>query len=157
LADVHPEAIEVERMQLTVFADGGKRLLLDRCRAKLNALEYTRVEDIYASVDAVAHELDWFLDEPINPRWMVGFVHDHTVFGRLLDFRHHDSTLLSVRFMEFAQLLERVVADHVRVEYEERRVILAEDTFCELERTSGAKGFGLHGELDLNVVLFLVL
>ena len=33
LTDVHPEAFEVEGVELTVFADGGESLLFDGCRA----------------------------------------------------------------------------------------------------------------------------
>lgn len=144
-------------MQLAVFADGGECFLLDRCRAELNALEYTRVENVYTSIDAVAHELNRLLHKSVNPRGVVGLVHNNTIFGRLLDFRHDDSTLLSVRFVEVGQLLKWIVTNHIRVEYEEWGIIFPKNLFCQLQRPGGAEGFGLDRELDLDVVFFLVL
>jgi hypothetical protein len=54
-------------------------------------------------------------------------------------------------------LLEGVVANDVRVQDEEGRVVLSENLLGELQRSSSAQGLGLDGEVDLDVVLLLVL
>lgn len=54
-------------------------------------------------------------------------------------------------------MLEGIVADDVRVQDEEGRVVLTENLLGELQRSSGAQGLGLDGEIDLDVVLLLVL
>lgn len=59
--------------------------------------------------------------------------------------------------MEIGQLLERVVADDIRVEHEERGVVFSEDLLCQFERTSGPKWFGLNGEFNVDSVLFFIL
>lgn len=59
--------------------------------------------------------------------------------------------------MEFSQFLEGVLADHVRVQDEERGVVLGQNLLRELQRTSRAQRFGLDREFDLDIVLFLVL
>ena len=59
--------------------------------------------------------------------------------------------------VEVGQLLEGVVADDVRVEDEEGRVVLAENLLSKLQGTGGAQGLGFDGEIDLDVVLLLVL
>lgn len=66
LTNIHPEALEVERMELTILADGGESLLLNRCRAQLNAVEDAWVEDVDTSVDPVTNELDGLLDEAVD-------------------------------------------------------------------------------------------
>ena len=59
--------------------------------------------------------------------------------------------------VEVGQLFEGVVADDVRVEDEEGRVILAEDLLSKLQGSGSAQGLGLDGEIDLDIVLLLVL
>lgn len=138
LADVHPEAVEVERVQLAVLDHGGERLLLDRRGPQLDALEDRRVEDVDAGVDAVADELDGLLDEAVNARGVVGLVDNDAVLGRLLDLGHDDGALVAVRLVEGGQLLEGVLAGDVRVEHKEGCVVLGEHLLGELQGAGGA-------------------
>jgi hypothetical protein len=62
-----------------------------------------------------------------------------------------------VALVEIEKLAEGVVADDVGVENEEGRVVLGEDLLGKLERTGSIEGFGLDGELNVDVVLLLVL
>ncbi|KFY11986.1 hypothetical protein V492_04157 [Pseudogymnoascus sp. VKM F-4246] len=100
LADVHPEALEVEGVELAVLAHRGEGLLLDGGGAELDALEDAGVEDVEAGVDAVADELDGLLDEAVDARVVVGLVHDDSVLGGLLDLGHDDGALIAVGFVE---------------------------------------------------------
>jgi len=59
--------------------------------------------------------------------------------------------------VESGQFLEGIVADDIRVEHEERCVIFAENSFGELERTSGAERFGFDAELDVHIVFLFPL
>lgn len=54
-------------------------------------------------------------------------------------------------------MLEGVLADDIRVEDEERGVVLAQDLLGELQRTGGTEGLRLDRELYPDVVFFLVL
>jgi len=83
-------------------------------------------------------------------------VNNDTVLAGLLDLGDDNGALLAVSLVEVGQLLEGVFANDVGVENEERRIVLAEYLLCELQRTSGAQWLGLDGELDVDVVLFLV-
>lgn len=157
LTDVHPEAVQVEGVQLVVRSHGRERLLLDGCRPQLNALEHRGVEEVQPGVDPVPHELDGLLDETIDAARLVGLVDDDTVLGGLLDFGDDDGALVAVVAVEFEQVLEGVVADDVRVEHEEGRVVLEEDLLGELQGTGGVEGFGLDGKLDVDVILLFVL
>jgi hypothetical protein len=56
--------------------------------------------------------------------------------------------------MEIPESLERVGAGDVRVEYKERRVVLAEDVTSESERSGSAEGFGLDAKVDGDAELF---
>ena len=144
-------------MELPVGADGGERFLLDGRGAKVDSFQNRRVEDVDASVDAVAHELDWLLHEAVYAAGMLGLVDDNTVFGGFFNFRHHNGTLLAVRAVEVGQLLEGVFADHIAIQNEEGAVILAENLLGKFEGPSGAEGFAFDTELDANVVFFFVL
>lgn len=144
-------------MEQTILDNSRESLLLNRCRAELNALEYAGVQNINTGVDAVAHELDRLLNETVNLGGMARLVYNDTVLGRLLHLGYDNGTLITVVLVEFSELLEGVVAGDIGVEDEEGRVILAQDVLGELEGTGGAKGFGLDGESDADVVLFLVL
>jgi hypothetical protein len=62
-----------------------------------------------------------------------------------------------VVLVELQQLLKGVVADDIGVEDEEWRVVLQQDLLGKLQGTGGVEGFGLDGELDVDVVLLLVL
>ena len=157
LTDVHPEALQVKGVQLAVVADGGEGLLFDGGGAQLDAVQHTGVQDVDAGVDAVADELDGLLDEAVDARGVVGLVDDDTVLGGLVDLGDDDGALVAVVLVELSQLFEGEVADDIRVQHEERRVILAEDLLRQLQRTSRAQRFRLHGELNANIVLFLVL
>ena len=79
LANIHPEALQVKRVELVVLDHGREGLLLNRCWAELNALQNRGVEDVHASVDAIADELNGLLDEAIDARRMVGLVNHYTV------------------------------------------------------------------------------
>lgn len=68
-------------------------------------------------------------------------MHNHTVLRRFIYFSNDDSALFSVGLVEISQLLERVIADDVGIEYEEGRVVLAKNLLCEFERTGGTKRF----------------
>jgi len=156
LANVHPEALEVEAVKLAILDDRGESLLLDRCRAQLNALQHGRVENVDSCVDAVSDELDGLLHEAVDARGVIWFVNDNTVLARLLDLCDNDSALLAVSLMESGQVFEGVFANDIGVEDKERRIVLAEDLFCQLERASGAQWLGLDGEFDVYAVLLLV-
>lgn len=157
LANVHPEALEVERVQLVVGNHGGECLLLDGRGAELDALQHRGVEDVHAGVDAVADELDGFLDEAVDAGGVVGLVDNDTVLGRLLDLGDDNGALIAVGLVELEELLEGIVADDVGVEDEEGRVILAEDALSKLEGAGGVEGLRLNGELNVDVVFLLVL
>lgn len=157
LTDIHPEAVEVERMQLVVLDHGGEGLLLDRGRAQLNALQNGGVEDVQAGVDAVADVLDGLLDETVDARRVVGLVDNYTVLGGLLDLGDDNGTLIAVVLVELKEILEGVVANDIGVEDEEGRVVLEEDLLGKLQRAGGVERLGLDRELNLDVVLLLVL
>jgi hypothetical protein len=157
LTDVHPEALEVEGVELTVLDESREGLLLDRGGAELNPAEDGGVEDVDAGVDAVANELDGLLDEAVDARGVSRLVDDDTVLGGLLDLCDDDRALLAVRLVEFGELLEGVLAGDVGVEDEEGGVALAENLLSELERTGGAEWLGLEREVNLDVVQLLVL
>lgn len=138
LADVHPEALEVEGVELAVFADGGEGFLLDGCGAELDAGEHGGVEDVDARVDAVADELDGFLDKAIDAGGVVGFVDHDTVFGGLFDFGDDDSAFFAVGLVKSGEFVERIVTDDVGVEDEEGGGVFAEGFFGEFEGAGGA-------------------
>lgn len=144
-------------MQLPVFTDGRESLLLDARGPQLDALEHAGVEDVDAGVDAVAHELDGFLDEAVDAARVGGLVHHDAVFAGFFDFGHDDGAFVAVGFVEVGELLERVVADDVGVEDEEGGGVLAEGLFGEFERAGGAERFGFDGEFNVDVVFFFVL
>ena len=157
LTNVHPETLEVERVQTTVLADGGESLLLDGGGSELDTLKDAGVEDVDAGVDAVADKLDGLLDEAVNSRGVARLVHNDTVLGRLLHLCDNNCALVTVLLVELSELREGVLAGNIGVENEEGRLVLAEDGLSELQGTSGAEGLGLDGERDFNVVLLLVL
>lgn len=66
LTYVHPESLQIERMQLLVGSDGGEDLLFDRGRSKLDSIENGRVEDVDTGVNPVTDELDRFLNESVD-------------------------------------------------------------------------------------------
>jgi hypothetical protein len=157
LTDIHPEALEVEGMELAVLADGGECLLLDGGGAQLDAVEDAGVHDVNTGVDTVANELDGLLDEAVNAGGVVRLVNDDTVLGGLVNLGDDDGTLLTVGAVELGELLEGVVANDIGVQDEERRIILAQDLLRQLQRTSSAQRFGLDGELNVHTILLLVL
>lgn len=131
--------------------------MLDRGRAQVDAIEDGGVEDVEAGVDAVAHELDRLLNEPINAGGVVRLVDNDTVFGGLLDLGDNDGALISVCLVESSQLLKRVIACDVGVEDEEGAVVLAKDLLSKLEGAGGAQRFGLDGEGDGDAKFLFIL
>lgn len=116
-------------MQAAIADNGRESFLLDRGRAQLDTGEDRGVENVHAGVDAVADELDGLLDKAVDARRVVRSVDNDTVLGRLLDLSDDDGALIAVGLVEIGQLLEGVLADDVRVEHEEGRVVLAENLF----------------------------
>ena len=157
LSNVHPEALKVKRVQTAVLADSGEGLLLDRSGAELDAVQNAGVEDVDTGVDTVADELDGLLDETVDSRGVAGLVHNDTVLGRLLHLCDNDGAFFAVLLVELGELSKGVFAGNVGVEDEERRVVFAENGLSKLQRAGRAKGLGLDGECDLDVVLLLVL
>lgn len=151
LANIHPEAFEVEGVQLAFTDDGGEGLLLDRGGAVLlNAVQDGCVQNVDTGIDTVANELDGLLDEPVDARRVAGLVDNNTVFRGLLDLGDADGTLISVGSVEVDKLLEGELASNIRVEHEERLIVLTENILGQLQRTSSAQGFGLEGEVDVD-------
>lgn len=157
LTDVHPEALEVERVQVVVIDHGGEDLLLDGGGAELDTVEHRGVEDIHAGVDAVADELHGLLDKAVDQSGVAGLVDDDTILGGLLNLGDNDGALLAVVAVELRQVAEGEVADDVRVEDEEGLVVLAEGLLGELEGAGGVEGLGLDREGDVDAVLLLIL
>jgi hypothetical protein len=98
---------------------GKTSLLLDGRGFQLDAVEHRRVEQVDAGVDLVAHEHLGLLHQPLH---LPGpfLHHHHAVLGRLVHLGHHDGGLAAVSLVELDELRERVLADHVTVEHEER-------------------------------------
>lgn len=80
-----------------------------------------------------------------------------TIFGGLLNLGYDDGALVPVVLVELQQILERVVADDIRVQDEEGGVVLGQNLLGELQGTGGVEGFGLDREFDVDVVLLLIL
>jgi hypothetical protein len=144
-------------VELAITADGGECLLFDGGGTQLNALENTGVEDVDTGVNAVTDELDWLLNETINARGVIGLVNNDTVLRRLVDLGNNNGALVAMFLVELRELLEGKITYDIGVEDEEGRVVLAQNLLCQLQGTSGTEGFGLDGELDSDVVLFLIL
>lgn len=140
LSNIHPETLEVEGVQLVVSNHSREGLLLDRSRAKLNAVQDGGVEDVHAGIDTVADELDGLFNEAVDARRVVRLVDNDTILGGLLDLGNHNGTLIAVALVEIQQLLERIVADDVRVENEEGGVVLGQDALSKLERAASVEG-----------------
>jgi hypothetical protein len=157
LAHIHPESLEIEAVQLSVAHDRWEGLLLDAGGLELDALQYRRVEYVYSGVDAVSDELDGLLDEAVDAAGVVGLMDDDAVLGRLLDLGDDDGALFAVGLMELGELLEGVVADDVRVEHEERRLVLKERLLGQFQRACGAEGFGLDREGDVDAEFLRIL
>ena len=119
LTDVHPEALEVERVELAVLDERGEGLLLDGGGAELDALEHRGVEDVDTGVDTVADELDRLLDETVNSRGVAGLVHNDTVLGRLLYLCDNDGAFFAMLLVKLGELSKGVFAGNVGVEDEE--------------------------------------
>jgi hypothetical protein len=135
LSNVHPEALEVHRVELAVAGHGGEDVGLDRGRLDLDAVEDGGVEDVDTGVDAVSDELLGLLDEAVDRR-LAGNGEDDTVLGGLVDLGDHKSSLTAVSDVEVAELAEGVGAGDIGVEDEEGSVVLAKDLAGESERTS---------------------
>jgi hypothetical protein len=88
---------------------------------------------------------------------VIGLVDNDTVFRRFLDFCDDNGALVAVAAVELEELFEGVVADDIRVEDKEGRVVLLEDLLGELQGTGRVERFAFDGELDIDVVFFLIL
>ena len=124
LTNVHPEALEVERVQLAVLDHVWEGLLLNGCRLELDAVEHGGVQDVDSGIDAVADELNRLLYEAVDTGCVVGLMDDDTILGRLLNLGHNNCALVAVRLVEGSELLEGVIASDVRVKYEKGSVVL---------------------------------
>lgn len=88
---------------------------------------------------------------------MVWLVHNHTVFRRLLDLGDNDCSLVTVRLVESRKLLERVVADDIRVQNKEGLIVLSENLLGELQRARGTQRLRFDREGDPDIELLFVL
>lgn len=107
-------------MQFVVADHGREGLLLDGGRAKLDALKNGGVENVHAGIDTVADELDGLLNESVDTGGVVWLVDNHTVLGGFFDLCDNNGALVSVAAVELEEVGERVVANYIGVEDEER-------------------------------------
>lgn len=150
LPDIHPKSFEDLSIELTfighfredfslngsrfrlynVYESVGKRL------GYLNATDNFLVEDVQSSIDFIADELLWFLDESLN--FSVWISDNYTVLRRFFDLSEHNSSFFSMGFVEIDELLEWEFADDVAVQNKKQAVIIIflEDFLGELDRTS---------------------
>lgn len=84
-------------------------------------------------------------------------MNDDAVLGGFFDFGHDYGSFVAVRFVELGELLERVFADDVGVEDEERCVVFPEDLLGQFERSGCSQGFGFDGELNADFIFFFIL
>ncbi len=96
LANIHPEALQVERVQLPILDHGRECLLFDRGRPELDAVQNRCVENVDTGIDAVADELDWLFYEAVDAGCMAGLVDDDTILGWLLDLGDNDGAFVAV-------------------------------------------------------------
>ena len=106
LSDVHPEAVQDNRVQLLVLSHEREYVSLDGRGLVGNSLQDGRSEHVNARVDVVADVLLRLLDKAINQARFIG--NDHTVLRRIRDGSHSDGALLSVLLMELKELLQRI-------------------------------------------------
>lgn len=144
-------------MEFAIIAKRGEGLLFDRGRAQLNTFKDARAQDVDTRIDSIPNKLDGFLDKPVDARRMTGLVDDDTELGGFIHLGDNNGTLVPVAFMEVGELSEGVVANNIGIQDEKRRVILGQDLLGQFERAGSAEGFGLDGELNSDIVLFLVL
>ena len=88
---------------------------------------------------------------------MIWLVNDDTILRGLLHLRDNDRPFLSMRFVEFCKLKERIIANNVGIENEEWRIVFAKDLFGQLQRSSRTEWLILYRELDVDVIFLLVL
>lgn len=112
---------------MTVLDHGRECFLFDRGRAEFNAAENRGVENVKTSVDAVANEFNWLLNEAINAAGVARLVNNHTIFRGLFNLCDYNCALFAVCLVEFNELFEWIFADDVGVEDEERAIVLAEN------------------------------
>lgn len=156
LADIHPVTLQIVGVESAALGELGEGLLLDGGGLEVDDVDDRGVKDINTSVDAVANESLGLLNETVD-LGRVGLVNNDTVLAGVLDLSSDDGTLTTVSLVEVDEVLEGVVANNVRVQDEERRVVLLQDLLSELEGTGGAKGLLLDAERDVDTVLLLVL
>ena len=157
LADVHPVALQVVGVELLLLNQEREGLALDGGWSHLDEVDDGGVEDVDTGVDSVADKLDGLFDESVDSVGHVSVVDNDTVLGRLVDLGGDNGGLTVVGVVEVEQVLQRVLADDVGVQHEDRGVVLLEDLFGQLERACGAQRLFLDGEGDRHPVDLLVL
>ncbi|EPY30496.1 mannose-1-phosphate guanyltransferase [Strigomonas culicis] len=152
LANIHPEALEVVRVQLSGAGHLREDLLLDRRATRGNAVQHALVEDVNTGVDAVTDKALRLLYELVNAvRHLV--VNDHAVlvpFGHLGD---HNGALLAMVAMEREQLAKRKAARDIGVQHEEGLVVLHQHVARERKRASRAQRLRLEREHEVHAEL----
>lgn len=157
LSDIHPEALQVKGVQLSILAHRWESFLLNRCRSELDAVQHTWAKNVDTCVNSVPDEFDWLLDEAVNSRVVVRLVDNDTIFRWLLDLCDNNGTLVTVCFVKCKEFREWVLADDIGVENKEGLGVLSQDLLSQLKRTSSSQGFGLDGECNLDVEALFVL
>mmetsp|Transcript_22634 Transcript_22634/g.27999 ORF Transcript_22634/g.27999 Transcript_22634/m.27999 type:complete len:369 (-) Transcript_22634:191-1297(-) len=156
LPDVHPVAGQLHLVELLLRGHRWENFPLDRCRAILDSVDYVQVEDVKARIDLVADIDLGLLDEALDLAVFLG--DDDAVACGVFHLGNDDGALVPVALMESHQLVERVLADHIRVEHEEEAtlVVAPEDALGELDGASSAQRLVLERDRDLNAILALV-
>eukprot|EP00760_Papus_ankaliazontas_P036052 PhM_4_TR8164/c0_g1_i1/m.12159 len=133
LPDVHPVALELQRVQVAVGGHRGEHLRFDGRALHGDTLEHRGGEDVDARVDLITDELLRLLREALNLSGAL-VEDDDAVALPIIDLLDQDGALLAVRLVRVQQLAQGEHARHVGVEHEEGLRVL------------GVEVAGVHGQ-----------
>ncbi|EEQ38382.1 mannose-1-phosphate guanyltransferase [Clavispora lusitaniae ATCC 42720] len=150
--NVHPETFQVKGVQGSLLNQKRESFFLNRGWLHFNSVNDRWVQDVQTSIDSVTDKLNWLLNESVNQVGSVSVVNNDTILGWLIDLSGNNRTLTAVCLVELGQFLEWVVANDIGVQDKEWRVILLQDLFSKLQRTSSSHWLFLEGKLNVNTV-----
>lgn len=118
LPDIHPVPRELHLVQSLLRGHLRENFSFNRAGPQRNPLNHISVEEVEPRIDLVADESGRFFNKSFD--LSILFSDDHSILGRVFHLSYHDCALFSVVEMKRDQLVKRVLANHIRVEHEEK-------------------------------------